>query len=164
MSISHIFYYLQIKTYYDMEIWFTKDGDSMRNYYLFLIKPSVFEELKDQELEIYILLKHLFQVEEEHINYGIDLYKQTCDYFDIDILSKYLKSKFRVKEKNQIYRFNEQNQLIVKPSYLLLKTDVSMPSIFRYLQYISPYVFVCDFEHGDYFYLRKFMNHDCAFA
>lgn len=130
----------------------------MRTFHLFQIKEETYEQLLNKEQELFILLSRLKKMEKDQLNFGISLFQQLCDPWPVEIMNHYLMNKFRAKRENNHYIFNQTNQLIVKPSYFILKTEYDVPSIFYYLRYSGAHIFVCDFERSDYFYLNELLK------
>lgn len=130
----------------------------MRTYYLFQIKEETYQDLLGNEKELFLLLSKLKKLEQEQINYGISLFQQLCNLWPVEIVHHYLTHKFRVTKQKNHYIFNQRNQLIVKPSYFVLKTEYDIPSIFYNLRYSGSHIFVCDFYNTDYFYLNELLK------
>ena len=51
---------------------------------------------------------------------------------------------------------NESTKLVIGSSHIKVKSNSMYPSLFNTLKGI-PYLFVCDFQNMDYFYLRSIM-------
>lgn len=130
----------------------------MRTYYLFLIRPDVAYNLKGKEFELYYLLKRILEGTEEWTPYRIPCYLQLCKSWPKDVLSHYFRMKYPHSKKKYCYEIAGDSYFI-RSSYLKMITSKKVPGIFRWLNYMDPYIFVCDFENKDYFYLQVFMNH-----
>ena len=130
----------------------------MRSYYLFLIQDEVVTTLKKKEFDLYYMLKRIIEGKEEGITYRIPCYLQLCKPWPKDILKHYFEMKYPHCKKEYQYEIAGDSYLI-RSSYLKIVTAKTIPGIFRLLNYMNPYIFVCDFENEDYFYLKAFMNH-----
>lgn len=130
----------------------------MRTYYLFLIQNEVVTTLKKKEFDLYYMLKQIIKGKEEVITYRIPCYLQLCKPWPKDILNHYFEMKYPHCKKRYHYEIANDSYFI-RSSYLKIITTKTIPGIFRLLNYMDPYIFVCDFENEDYFYLKAFMNH-----
>ena len=132
---------------FDTPICLNKNGDGMRTYYLFLIQGEIANTLEEKEFELYYMLK------EETISYRIPCYLQLCKSWPKEVLNHYFTTKYPHSKKKYDYEIAGDSYLI-RSSYLKIVTSKTIPGIFRLLNYMDPYIFVCD-----YFYLKAFMNH-----
>ena len=130
----------------------------MRTYYLFIIREEVVQQLRDKEFELFYLLKRILKDQEEMIPYRIPCYLQICKPWPKEVLMHYFDTKYPSSKRNKGYVIRGQS-FVIRSSYLKIETDKTIPGIFRLLNYIDPYIFLCDFENSDYFYLKQFMNH-----
>lgn len=143
---------------FDTPICLNKNGDGMRTYYLFLIQGEIANTLEEKEFELYYMLKRIIEGKEETISYRIPCYLQLCKSWPKEVLNHYFTTKYPHLKKKYDYEIAGDSYFI-RSSYLKIVTSKTIPGIFRLLNYMDPYIFVCDFENGDYFYLKAFMNH-----
>ena len=128
----------------------------MRKYYLFLITRTAYQAYQSKEMILFQSLKKLKDTK-NHIE-GLSLYFQICDPFLPELLVNYFSKKYVTKPKRHYY-FHDSNKsqsyyLELNYSCLILLSNDYLPFLFRNISYYSPYIFVCDFENEDYFWLR----------
>lgn len=117
----------------------------MFEYNLFIIK--------DKSLNNYDLYNLLYKLNKmnKDLNYGISLYKQICEPFNISLLSNYL--------NNNLFKKNifciDNCIIILKPSRIIIKSN-NFPKIIEIFNLYNKNIFVCDFKNKYYFWLNKF--------
>ena len=128
----------------------------MRKYYIFMIKSTYYDMYMKNNHILYQTLKTLSNISIDNSNYGLELYSQICDLFDTKRIKQYFENINSKKEKNKyIVDFcNQITTFYVRKSCLVCITENNIPSILRVLTYYYPYLFACDFENEDYFFLN----------
>lgn len=143
-------------------MWENKSGDRMRKYHIFLIQPRTYQNYMKRQSSLYLLLNRLKNTKKGSSRGSIALYNQICEPFDLERLHDYFMKKYRIPKRKHYYFMNhkkEETYLVeLNPSCIIVLSCETIPSIFRILSYYSPYLFVCDFNHGDYFYLEEVLK------
>lgn len=129
----------------------------MRKYYIFMIKREYYDIYMKNSHILYQTLRTLSNISADNSSYGLELYNQICDLFDTKRIGQYFENINSKKTKNKyIVDFcNQITTFYVRSSCLMCITDDNIPSILRVLTYYYPYLFACDFENEDYFFLNK---------
>lgn len=131
----------------------------MRTYYLFWIKSEFYSAYFKKNDSLYKTIENLYREKDIHPSLKISLYGQICELHKVDILSSYLDAiSYRKKNKKYLLTLSktkEKTIIIVRPSVIIIKTNKNIPHIFKALSYYSPYLFVCDFNNQDYFWLSN---------
>lgn len=129
----------------------------MRKYYLFVIRKDVYEIYKNKPEALFKTLQNLYYLKKNDFEYGISLYHQLCEVFQVDRLEDYMVEKYHLEKKNNIF-FYENNYIMIKPSRVILVTNVNMPNIFIDFKCYNRLIFVIDFDMQDYFFLCNDYN------
>ena len=133
----------------------------MRKYYLFIIKKEFANVYRNNADILYKTLENLYFIKRENFNYGVSLYAQLCQTFNVDILTNYFDHQPLLKQQNNKYLFRNKNEVLIikiRPSCCNVITNMNFPSIFKTFDYYCKEIFVCDFENKDYFWLSKQYN------
>lgn len=133
-------------------------GDDMRKYYLFVIRKEVYEFYKHKPESLFRTLKNLYHLEKDDFEYGFSLYHQLCETFDVERLEQYMIDKYHLEKKGDVFYY-ENNYMLIKPSRVILKTNVNMPHLFIDFKCYNRLIFVVDFDMYDYFFLCDDYNH-----
>lgn len=134
----------------------------MRTYYLFWIDDVFYHSYLQNPDSLYRTLEKFYTGNIHNVSLALSLYRQICKPHKIDFLSSYL-HEICYKEKENRYlliqsKRREKTFICLRPSFLLLKSNKNVPSLFWTLSYYSPHLFVCDFENGDYFWLTSYLR------
>lgn len=129
----------------------------MRTYYLFFIKEEIAKQFIHHEFELFYTLQKLLKKDRNYLEYQVASYRQLCNECPKAIVAYYLERKYHVIAKNHVYRIHNDSY-IIRSSYFKIITNKTIPYLFRLLNFTYSYIFVCDFENQDYFYLNFFMN------
>ena len=131
----------------------------MRKYYLFAIKKDVYKSYYNYPEVLYQTINNLYNIKHNNISYGISIYEQICDTFNVGILIRYFskRSGFHIKKKNKkIYVNNlytkEKYLIEIRNSCLIVACQNNLPKVMKLLEYYNPRIFVIDFESFDYFW------------
>lgn len=137
----------------------------MRVYFLFDIKEEFINLYKDNERVLYNILKQIYYLDKEEVEYGYNLFKQLINPIDKLKIDKYLFLKLHqdipYSKRNNIHYYNnlyrdEVSRLTVKKSYIKIEAEQISSSFFDYLNNLNPRLFVCEFKYQDYFFLQEF--------
>lgn len=123
-----------------------------------MIKKEYYDIYMKNSHILYQTLKTLWNLSVENGNYGLELYNQVCDLFDVKRISQYFDNinSRRINHKYIVDFCNQTTIFYVRPSCLVCKTDDNIPSILRVLTYYYPYLFACDFANNDYFFINNY--------
>jgi hypothetical protein len=137
----------------------------MRVYFLFDIKEEFINLYKDNERVLYNILKQIYYLDKEEVEYGYNLFKQLINPIDKLKIDKYLFLKLHqdipYSKRNNIHYYNnlyrdEVSRLTVKKSYIKIEAEQISSSFFDYLNDLNSRLFVCEFKYQDYFFLQEF--------
>lgn len=139
------------------------NGDTMRKYYLFIIKKDFSNVYKNNANTLYITLDNIYKLKNKNLIYGISVYNQLCQVFDVDIIDNYLSNKSRkyIKKYHNKFFINDvyagqKTCIQVNHSCIVIKTNSNMPYALQIFSWYSNDIFVCDFVNNDYFWLDDY--------
>lgn len=134
----------------------------MRVFYIFKIKDEFKYLYKENPSHLYNLLKQIYFLGKDDINYGENIFFQLVDKIDKNLYDRELFIKLHrdipyskrgnIHIMNNLYK-NEVSRLIIKNSYMKIESESSFSSFFRYLSNLEENLFVCDFLYTDFFFL-----------
>lgn len=131
----------------------------MRTYYLFIIKSEFYHTYLKNPISLYKTLENLYRFSLRDQKFGLTLYHQLCEMHNVSLLKNYFdQKKFRIYKKSYVLIDSEKKEktlLQVKPSALVVTTNKNIPNIFKLLYYYNQYIFVCDFNNKDFFWLSN---------
>lgn len=135
----------------------------MRVYFIFEVKDEFLKLYKDRPSSLYRILKSIYKLSFDEVEYGYTLLKQITNTIDKQVLDRDLFVKLHreypyskrdgVHYFNQLYK-DEVSRLSIKKSYMKLEVDGKDSSFFDILSHFSNNLFVCDFKRGDFFYIN----------
>lgn len=134
----------------------------MRVFYIFKIKDEFKYLYKNNESTLYNILKQIYYLPSEEIGYAKTLLNQLVDDIDKDFMDRDLFIKLHQKmaysKRGEIHYINnlykdEISKLIVKNKYIKIITETNFSSFFEILGHYDNNLFVCDFDHLDFFYI-----------
>ena len=139
----------------------------MRVYFIFDIKDEFINLYRGNERVLYNILKHIYYLEKNEVEYGYHLFRQLINPIDKSRIDRYLFLKLHqdipyskrgnIHYYNNLYR-DEISRLIVKKSYIRIEAEQLSSSFFSYLNDLDPRLFVCEFKYQDYFFLQEFQE------
>lgn len=144
-----------------MYIYYNMRGDKMRKYYLFIVKKEFSQVYRNNADILYKTLENLYYIKKENFNYGMSLYTQLCQTFNVDVLTNYFNHQTLLKHRGNKYCSKSTKEIIlieINPSCCNVVTNVNLPSILKIFDYYCKEIFVCDFKNKDYFWLSKQYN------
>lgn len=135
----------------------------MRTYYMFAVKKDIHNIYTDNEESLYNIFKKIKTVKAPNVRHGLSIYNQICDTFNVSRLQEYFKKKYgaepHYKYKIRDKKTNLVSSLELSYACLFLNTENLLPSVFDVMYLYNRYIFICDFENDDYFWLSKFHNY-----
>jgi hypothetical protein len=133
------------------------NGDSMRKYYLFVIRKDIYQIYQNKPDALFRTMRNLYQLQKEDFEYGISLYHQLCEPFDVERLERYFEEKYRLVKQQGKYRYHH-NVMLIRPSRCIIQTQVNIPNIFIDFKCYNRLIFAIDFDNQDYFFLCNDYN------
>lgn len=137
----------------------------MRKYYLFLIRKDFCNIYRKNAQTLYLTLDNIYRLKNQNFTYGISIYNQLCQTFDIDIITNYFNNKNRKYIKQYHNKFfvddvlaKQKSCIQLNRSCVILKTNCNMPYVLQVFKWYSENIFVCDFNNSDYFWLNDYAN------
>ena len=135
----------------------------MRVYYIFTIKKETYETTKKNPESLYKILESIKNLKKEDANIGFKMFDHMCSKVDKKNINKLLRDTnldnlsymtFNYTHTINDFLNNESTKLELYNSYIKITSNAMYPSFFRSL-FSVPYLFVCDFNNMDYFFLRN---------
>ena len=138
----------------------------MKVYYIFKIKEEFIKLYNDTPSVLYNILKTIFYLDKQEVEYGYNLFTQLIipfkkDDFDrklfIDLHQDIPYSKRKnVHYINNLY-LNEVSRLVVCNYYLKLEVEQNFSSFFKILNRENKNLFVFCFKKTDFFFLDDYL-------
>lgn len=139
----------------------------MKVYYVFKIKDEFVNLYSDIPSVLYNILRTIFYLDKEEVEYGYNLFTQLIIPFKKKDLDKELfiqlhqdipySKRGNIHYINNLY-LNEISRLSVGNYYLKLELEQPFSSFFDILNKKNSNLFVCCFKNTDFFFLNKFLN------
>ncbi|MCI8347655.1 MAG: sporulation inhibitor of replication protein SirA [Bacilli bacterium] len=136
----------------------------MRVFYIFNIKEELKYLYQNHTLTLYQTLKKIYQLEKSDLVYGKSLFQQLIQplnklKIDNSLFIKLHQQMPYSKKKdihyiNNLYK-NEVSRLEVKVTHIRLEMDNDTTSFISILNELNLNLFVCDFEHFEYFFIDE---------
>ena len=134
----------------------------MRVYFIFQIKDEFRKLYFGHENKLYSILKSIYHLSREEIDYGYTLLQQITVPLDKELINRDLFVKLHrevpyslkngVHYYNQLYK-DEVSRLVVGKYFVKIEVDQKISSFFPFLKLFCNNLFVCDFHCTNYFYL-----------
>ena len=134
----------------------------MKVYYIFKLKDEFIDLYKDTPSVLYNILRNIYYLDKEEVDYGYNLFKQLTlpidkNRIDRDLFIKFHQDIQYFKRKdvhyiNNMYK-NEVSRLIISNSYLKLELDQNFSTFFKVLKEEDNNLFACSFQKTDFFFL-----------
>lgn len=140
--------FLKIILYY-------KDGDNMKKYYIFAINNKNYNLYRNNKYLLFSMLKNLYYLDDEYLNYGVSIYDQLCIPINKEIINNYYQEYKYFTNK---FYINENIISINNACIVLLTKNFSLNVVKRLCYYVYP-LFVCNFDNGEYFFLESNLIH-----
>ncbi len=155
------------RQYSTVLIVYTNIGDNMRTFFVFDIREEYIALYKDYEISLYNLLKQVYNLRKDNIIYGKQLLEQLVKPLDKEYLDRILFLKLHqdipYSKRGHTHIYNnfylaEISTLEIKHYYIKISSSKDYNYFFKGLNEKLPYLFACDFETGDYFFLNRVEN------
>lgn len=137
----------------------------MKVYYIFKLKEEFVSLYKDTPSVLYNILKSIYYLDKEEVDYGYNLFKQLTipmekNNLDRKLFIKYHRDIPYSKRKdihyiNNLYR-NEISRLIVNNCYIRLEIEQNFSTFFEILKETNKNLFACSFNPTDFFFLEDY--------
>lgn len=136
----------------------------MRVFYIFKIKEEFKYLYQDNPSQLYNLLKQIYFLGKDDINYGENIFNQLIEKIDKESMDRKLFIKLHkeipyskrenIHIMNNLYK-DEISRLVIKNTYMKIETESSFSSFFNFLAQLDENLFACDFSYIDFFFLDK---------
>ena len=136
----------------------------MKVYYIFKIKEQFINLYKDTPSILFNILKNIYYLEREEVDYGYNLFNQLINKINKNDLDRKIFIKYHqdipYSKRNQTHYINnlykdEISRLTIKSSYMKLEVENNSKAFFKILADFSDNYFVCDFKNYEYFFLTS---------
>ena len=136
----------------------------MKVYFIFDIKKEFKASYKGNERVLYNILKQIYHLESNEIEYGYNLFNQLINKINKNDLDRKIFIKYHqdipYSKRNQTHYINnlykdEISRLTIKSSYMRLEVENNSKAFFKILSDFSENYFVCDFKNHEYFFLTS---------
>ncbi len=134
----------------------------MKVYYIFKLKDEISSLYKDSPSVLYNILRNIYYLDREEVDYGYNLFKQLTLPIDKNKIDRNLFIKFHqdipyskrndVHYINNLYK-NEISRLSISNSYFKLELDQNFSTFFKILKEEDNNLFACSFQKCDFFFL-----------
>ena len=141
----------------------------MRTFYLFEIKENILKNYKYNYEELYSMLLDIHEKSSEDIIICYDIFKSLVNPIDIEKYNNFIKKR-NLSHENYIYYndthnindyyTDESTKMFINNSHIKINTNKNVPSFFSDIRNFKN-LFVCDFEHDDYFLLEEAIYSSC---
>ena len=118
----------------------------MRTFYIFKINKEMSILLKENPYNLFRSLEGIYYMDIVNASFGKDLLDDIIVPIDKTKYNQLIYDKYR----------NEDTNIIVKNSHILLKTNIINKDIRKFLPITG--LFACDFENKDYFWLEQLVR------
>ena len=139
----------------------------MKVYYIFKLKDEFVNLYKDTPSVLYNILKSIYYLDKEEVDYGYNIFKQLTLPLEKNKLDRSLFIKFHQdipysKRKdihyiNNLYR-NEISRMIINKAYIRLEIEQNFSTFFEILKENNKNLFACSFKTIDFFFLEDYPN------
>lgn len=136
----------------------------MKVYFIFDIKKEFKNLYKGNERVLYNILKQIYYLEKNEVEYGYNLFNQLINKINKNDLDRKIFIKYHqdipYSKRNQTHYINnlykdEISRLTIKSSYMRLEVENNSKAFFEILSNFSENYFVCDFKNHEYFFLTS---------
>ena len=141
----------------------------MKVYYIFKMKEEFVDLYKESPSILFHILKSIYYLDREEVDYGYHLFRQLIDPFDKNILDRRLFIKLhqevpysKRKEVHYINNFyrNEISRLTINHFYCRLEVEQNFSSFFPILKEELGNLFICAFQKTDFFFLNDYLTRE----
>ena len=134
----------------------------MKVYYIFKLKEEFSELYRDTPSVLFNILKTIYYLDREEVDYGYNLFKQLTMPIEKNKLDRDLFIRFHqdipyskrrdIHYINNIYK-GEISRLVINNSYLRLELEQNFSTFFKILKEEDNNLFACSFQKTDFFFL-----------
>ena len=134
----------------------------MKVYFIFDIKKEFKNLYKGNERVLYNILKQIYHLEKNEVEYGYNLFNQLINKINKNDLDRKIFIKYHqdipYSKRNQTHYINnlykdEISRLTIKKSYIKLELEQNTSTFLDILPDFSLNYFACDFTNHNYFFL-----------
>lgn len=142
----------------------------MKVYYIFKIKKEFVKLYKDTPSVLYTILKNIYYMDKDSVEYGYHLFNQLIDTLDKYKLDKDLYIDMhqdipytKIKDIHEIHNLykNEISKLLINNFYMKLELKQNFSSFYKVLLNKENDLFACDFKYTDFFFLEDYVKKSC---
>ena len=105
------------------------------------------------------MLEKLFRMSAYDFSFGSDIFKELCSPFAVPLLNNYIKNRIHYKKINsriiKIESMFEKTYLQICYPCIIILTNVNRPQILKIFNIYNRNIFICDFDHEDYVWLKQ---------
>ena len=133
----------------------------MNKYYLFIIKKRHIRNFKNKSYVLYKNLEKLYYLNTYDFSYGLNIYKQLCDYISVKLLKDYINSRIKHTKINNLIKIDsikESTYITLKRSCIIIYTNKRKSFLFKIFNIYNNNIFVCDFQNKNYFWLNEYVK------
>ena len=137
----------------------------MKVYYIFKIKKEFVNLYKDTPSILYNILKNIYYMDKDSVEYGYHLFNQLIETLDKIKLDRDLYIKMHqdipytkqkdIHEINNLYK-DEISKLRINNFYMKLELKQDYSTFYNYLKNIEKNLFICNFKVTDFFFLEDY--------
>lgn len=135
----------------------------MRTFFVFDLKEEMINLYEDTPSSLYIILKQIFNLNSENVEYGSTLFNQICKFVNKDEIDRNvfikLHQEIPYSKRRDVHIYNnlyldEVTTMVVKNTYVKIESNKDFAYFLKTLSNYSSNFFVCDFNNYDYFLLK----------
>lgn len=136
----------------------------MKEIYIFSVKEEFYKLYKDKTSELFYIFNRIYKMKKSDKEYGYNLFCQISNFLDKKQINTFIKERYKNKMTysssknehiiNNIF-LNEISILSVKNSNIKIETNVKKPIFLEDLKDLKLYLFICDFETKEYYFLTR---------
>ena len=136
----------------------------MKVYFIFDIKQEFINLYKGNERVLYNILKQIYYLEKNEVEYGYNLFNQLINKINKSDLDRKIFVKYHqdipYSKRGQTHYINnlykdEISRLTIKTTYMKLEVENNSKTFFQILSDFSQHYFVCDFKNHECFFLTS---------
>ena len=139
----------------------------MKVYYIFKMKEEFIDLYKDNPSTLFHILKSIYYLDQEEVDYGYHLFRQLITPLDKVALDRELFIRLHqevpyskrkdVHYINNFYR-NEISRLTINHFYCRLEVEQNFSSFFPIIKEKLGNLFLCSFQKTDFFFLNDYLE------
>ena len=133
----------------------------MNKYYLFIIQNKNYKIYKNKSYVLYKMLEKLYNLKAYDFSYGFNIYNALCDTVNTKLLEHYINSHIKHQKNGKLIKIKNNNivtYLNINRTSIIMYTNKKKNYFFKVFNIYNPYIFVCDFQSKDYFWLNEYLK------